>query len=435
MVMAISLRYKSMIYLIIFLMFVCGGGNTAQYIGHVQIKCEPEVQIFLDGNFLGKTRSEMGGLILENVPSGKHSLKAVKEGCQPLEVQINLSEGQVYMHEFKAFLPQVATYEEGQESQSRETPKTGKIIIQSLPMECTITIPSLNVRDMQKKKDRRILDKVPAGEYKMEFSALNRTLPYTLYLKPDQTVKIMVNFLKGAVNEENVRADGTSMASRTAGTGDIPAIAPPTPAGTTAPSAGTILYSDTFTGPDRIRPANWKILGTDSSDFWYTFENQFTTGNGDNLPGFDGYSYAVLQVPGSETWTDYSIQCSFWLRQANGQMILVARWKDKDNHYEGVLESFRSNRYLRITRVVNGKRNDLKTLQNGQDGIFIPPVEDAYSPSDAETMRFTVSGSKLSLSFADQIEIEAEDGSLKAGTAGLGECYYFIFFDNVIVQK
>jgi len=433
--MTISMRYKSMTYLIIFLMFLCGGAHSEQAVGHVQIKCEPEVQIFLDGNFAGKTRADMGGLILENIPSGKHRLKAVKEGFQPLEKDIILSEGQVYMHEFKAFPSQVATYEEGQESQSRESPKTGKIIIQSLPMECAISIPALNVQGMQKKKDRRILDKVPAGEYQMEFSALNKTLPYTVYLKPDQTVRIMVNFLKGAVNEENVPTNVTSMASRTAGSGDIPAIDPPTPAGTTAPSAGAILYSDTFTGPDKSRPANWKILGADSGEFWYIFENQLTTGNGDNLPGFSGYSYAIIQLPGSETWTDYSIQCSFWLRQANGQLILVARWKDKDNHYEGVLESFQGNRYLRITRILNGKRVNLKTLQNGQDGIFIPPVEDAYSPNDAETMRFTVSGSKLTLSFADQIELEAEDDSLKAGTAGLGEWYYFIFFDNVIVQK
>ena len=433
--MTISMRYKSMTYLIIFLMFLCGGAHSEQAVGHVQIKCEPEVQIFLDGNFAGKTRADMGGLILENIPSGKHRLKAVKEGFQPLEKDIFLSEGQVYMHEFKAFPSQVATYEEGQESQSRESPKTGKIIIQSLPMECAISIPALNVQGMQKKKDRRILDKVPAGEYQMEFSALNKTLPYTVYLKPDQTVRIMVNFLKGAVNEENVPTNVTSMASRTAGSGDIPAIDPPTPAGTTAPSAGAILYSDTFTGPDKSRPANWKILGADSGEFWYIFENQLTTGNGDNLPGFSGYSYAIIQLPGSETWTDYSIQCSFWLRQANGQLILVARWKDKDNHYEGVLESFQGNRYLRITRILNGKRVNLKTLQNGQDGIFIPPVEDAYSPNDAETMRFTVSGSKLTLSFADQIELEAEDDSLKAGTAGLGEWYYFIFFDNVIVQK
>ena len=433
--MEISLRYKPMTYLIMFLMFVCGGGNTAQYVGHVQIKCEPDVQIFLDGNFLGKTRSEIGGLILENVPSGKHSLKAVKEGHLPLEATIELAAEQVLLYEFKAFLPQVATYEEGPESQSRETPKTGKIIIQSLPMECTITIPALNVRDMQKKKDRRILDKAPAGEYKMEFSALNRTLPYTLYLKPDQTVKIMVNFLKGAVNEENVRTDGTSMASRTAGTGDIPALAPPSPSGTTAPSAGAILYSDTFTAPDRIRPANWKILGTDLSDYWYIFENQFTTGNGDNLPGFDGYSYAVLQVPGSEMWTDYSIQCSFWLRQANGQAILIARWKDKDNHYEGVFESSNGQRYLRIQRMLNGQRKLLKMLKNGDDGIFIPPLENAQSAADTETMKFTVSGSRLKLSLADQIHLEAEDASLKAGTAGLGEWYYFIFFDNVIVRK
>ena len=44
--------------------------------GYIQIKAPPGIMIFLDGNLKGKTTSEQGGLILQDVPAGSHEIKA-----------------------------------------------------------------------------------------------------------------------------------------------------------------------------------------------------------------------------------------------------------------------------------------------------------------------------------------------------------------------
>ncbi|MCD4819996.1 MAG: formylglycine-generating enzyme family protein [Candidatus Cloacimonetes bacterium] len=44
----------------------------------IYIKCKPNVQILLDDEIVGSTTSEMGGLLINNVVSGSHVLKAIE---------------------------------------------------------------------------------------------------------------------------------------------------------------------------------------------------------------------------------------------------------------------------------------------------------------------------------------------------------------------
>lgn len=198
---------------------------------------------------------------------------------------------------------------------------------------------------------------------------------------------------------------------------------------------GDILFSDTFTGTDGTHPAKWNILNAPQTGFWFLREGQFCTGNGDDLVGGDGYSYALINIPNTQSWTDYAIQCSSWIYQANGKVLLVARWVDERNHYEGVLESYKDGRRLRIEKVFNGERKTLVVAEDGKDGVVIPRMENGTSPADARLLKFTVAGSKLTLNLADLVTVEADDASFNAGGAGLGVWYHYVFFDDVIVQK
>ena len=60
-----------------------------------------------------------------------------------------------------------------------------------------------------------------------------------------------------------------------------------------------ILFSDTFAAPDGIRPKGWKIVeeNLDPQLFWKLRNEQFFTGNGDNIPIPDGYSFAIVDAP------------------------------------------------------------------------------------------------------------------------------------------
>jgi len=447
---------KNFIFILVLLMISLVGWPL-EFVGHIQIKCEPGAQIFLDGNNMGSTRSDVGGLILQDVPSGKHTLKAGKEGYQSLEADIDLAGEQVLIYEFKSFIPTFETYEEGEESESTTVVKTGKIIIQTLPVECSISIPSLSVESLQKTKDKRIFDKVPAGIYEIELVSLEKKVKYNLHVKEDDTVRLMVNFINEKITEESLsdKTDQPAPRADDAATIASPSASPPQqrldngwspsseiPAPVVSPIAQTqeasqdqVLFTDAFPGQDKTRPEKWLILKADSPDFWYLQAGELATGNGDNLKGGDGYSYAIITAPGSNAWTDYSIESSCWIRQANGRVLLAARWQDENNHYEGVFETFQGDCVLKIEKVMNGKREALKIMEKGSDGSPLPALENTPSSAQSAHLRFTVSGSMLTLTLEDKFTIGAEDGSFSSGTAGLGEWYHYIHFDNVVVKK
>jgi tetratricopeptide (TPR) repeat protein len=198
---------------------------------------------------------------------------------------------------------------------------------------------------------------------------------------------------------------------------------------------GQILFSDTFTGRDGTRPSGWTITDAPEKGFWYLKDGQFSTGNGDDLLTPSGFSYAIVSAPGCEAWRDYSVQCSVWIFQNNGRILLLARWQDKDNHYEGTLETYQGKRSLYIDKLSKGRRTTLARVRDGEGSIVIPKIEGGASSADARLMNFTVAGSRLILSFAGQKYLEADDQTFPSGTAGLGEWYHFAYFDDFIVQQ
>jgi len=198
---------------------------------------------------------------------------------------------------------------------------------------------------------------------------------------------------------------------------------------------GQILFSDTFTGRDGTRPSGWTIIDAPEKGFWYLKDGQFSTGNGDDLLTPSGFSYAVVNAPGCEAWKDYSVQCSVWIFQENGRILLLARWQDKDNHYEGTLETYKGIRSMFIDKLSKGRRTTLARVRDGVGGVVIPKVEGATSSADAHIMNFTIVGSRLTLSFGGQKYLEVEDQTFPSGTVGLGEWYHFAYFDDFIVQQ
>jgi len=412
--------------------------TRAEEVGHIQIKCEPNVQIYLDGDFQSVTREQLGGFIIQDVAPGKHVLTAVKEGYQPLKATIELSPNQVYTHEFNSFIPKFETYEEGDISHTDLTENTGKIIIQSLPVECTIKIPTLGVDSMNKTKDRRILDKVPSGTYAMEFFALGKMVQYELSLQPHETMRILVNFLKEEITTESELHEPQKVPVKSIQNGQMPDIsmkqpeapqAPPhnTIVANNAPPPGNILFFDDFEGRNKSRPKGWRCINAPSEEYWYLKDGDFSTGNGDKLTEHNGYSYAIINAPESENWRDYTVESTVWIRQSNGRALLLARWQDEDNHYEGVFESYEGDRYLKIQKVVSGTRNTLEMIKDGEAGRKIPKLEDGNSHDDAKKLIFTVSGSRLVLKLEDLV-LEAKDESISKGSPGLGQWYNFVHF-------
>jgi hypothetical protein len=183
-----KMKYKKIMF-VFFLLFsislICLFA-LAQEVGYIQIKCEAEVTVFLDNNFVGNTTSELGGLILQDVPVGSHVIKIVKEGCQPQSVKIDLKENEIYLYEVS--LKQ----------------KIGALLVETIPIDCIIEIPLLNIdgyHDGNKTEKAWEVSDIPVGSYKINFLALGKKVKYNLRIEEGTKKHLLVNILKNEVKE------------------------------------------------------------------------------------------------------------------------------------------------------------------------------------------------------------------------------------------
>jgi len=165
---------------------------------YLQIKSEPNISIYIDGNFVGKTTAEYGGWIVEDISVGKHKIKIVKDGFLPQEDIVNISAGAVNTYVVKTFRPKIQITQTGEVESSTIQLKTGSIIIQSIPIEISISIPSLGINS-RKTNDKWEAEDVPVGSFDAKFSYGSRTINETLYIEEGRLLHIMVNILGGNI--------------------------------------------------------------------------------------------------------------------------------------------------------------------------------------------------------------------------------------------
>lgn len=177
------------------------GNVRADGVGHLQIKCGPGIQIFLDGNLKGISSDDVGGMILQDIPAGRHQIKAVKSGFQPQVETLEVSQGQVATLTFKPFVPKLKISESGAQQEAQVKLKVGILLMQSLPIECGITIKALGVNGIRKTKDQWKVEGIPVGSYEIIGSALGKTLTHSFDIVDGQTTELMLNFITGKVTD------------------------------------------------------------------------------------------------------------------------------------------------------------------------------------------------------------------------------------------
>lgn len=182
---------------------------AAQGTGHIQVTCEPGVQVFLNGTLQGITSAEVGGLILQEVAAGTHTLKVIKPGFNPQEAAVQVTAGKVFEFRVRPFTPKVEITERGQAVQQQVVLQVGKLLVQSLPVACAIRIPDLAL-ESSKTSDEWEAAQVPVGQYTAVFQALGKSLTNTFAVTEGQTTHLFVNFVEGKVQdrsaEERARA-------------------------------------------------------------------------------------------------------------------------------------------------------------------------------------------------------------------------------------
>lgn len=167
---------------------------------YIQVISKSGVSVFLDDTFKGKTSVDMGGLIIEDVSSGSHTLKFVKEGFNPQEERINIKSGEVFSYRVKDFIPKIKISQKGNEDENSIELITGDLKIQSLPISINISIPKLGINS-KKDEDEWLGEDIPTGEYNSTFTWNGKKLNKTILIETDKITHILVNFPKMEVED------------------------------------------------------------------------------------------------------------------------------------------------------------------------------------------------------------------------------------------
>ena len=162
---------------------------------YIQVISEPGISVFLDNIFKGKTTQDMGGIIVENVEGGVHTIKFIKTGYKLQESSIFIRAGEVFTYTVQPFNPKISISEKGNTDEQNIDLQVGSLKIQSLPIQIDINIPSLGV-NRKKSMDEWEASNIPQGNYDAEFRWEGRVLSETINIHSDWQTHLFVNMVK-----------------------------------------------------------------------------------------------------------------------------------------------------------------------------------------------------------------------------------------------
>ncbi|MEO0515300.1 MAG: hypothetical protein AAF086_08415, partial [Planctomycetota bacterium] len=174
--------------------------------GHVQVRGEAGINVFIDSDFKGTTTAEQGGLIITNVPSGMRTLLFTKDGFRGQEDAVDIESGRVYVYDISPFRPIVKVEQEGDVNDAVIQQEVGSLQISTLPVECKITIDKLGIMpDRNGAKNQEIwrLPEVPAGNYDIIFSAIGKRLIASVQIDGNSQIELFVNFVTGEIEQKD----------------------------------------------------------------------------------------------------------------------------------------------------------------------------------------------------------------------------------------
>ena len=191
-----------------------------------------------------------------------------------------MKSGEVFVWTVEPFIPKIEISQEGDTYKSDIKRKFGSLLVQSLPIECTITINQLGIKEQEKTMDRWKADKIPTGTYAIEFNWKNVSLSENVEIKSKLNTEVFVNFIKKEVDitmekdqetESYYKDDNIDrMVFVQGGTFQMGS----TNGGSDEKPVHTVTIDDFYIGKYEVTQKEWKeIMGNNPSNF-----------KGDNLP-------------------------------------------------------------------------------------------------------------------------------------------------------
>ncbi|MBB2144806.1 PEGA domain-containing protein [Pedobacter sp. LMG 31464] len=186
---------------LLFIFLTLGASKAFSQKSYIQVSGEPNLSVYLDGELKGKTTVEYQGYIIDNVSPGAHIIKVVKDGYIPFQETITVKANEVFAYKVKPFSRQGVTISEQGNAASSEKKvdiPTGKLIIQSVPIEIKITIPQVEgLKDITKTKDQWTVSDISEGSYDLQLNFGSKSITKRINILGGFTTSVFVNMISG----------------------------------------------------------------------------------------------------------------------------------------------------------------------------------------------------------------------------------------------
>jgi cell division septation protein DedD len=169
---------------------MCMGIAASAVAGNLWIVCEPGLDVFLDGEFVGVSEQAEGGKHLPGISTGEHTIRIEKDGFTPAEysLDVGVAATQIVVGEL---LAEVAEESSDASQETLENQAAGTIEITSDPRECNVKFASQRILKTQ---PIMTFPGLPVGEHKLWFENSATVLSATVAVEAARTVRVVVDF-------------------------------------------------------------------------------------------------------------------------------------------------------------------------------------------------------------------------------------------------
>ncbi len=165
--------------------------------GEVHVQAEAGVAVKVDGTDQGKTTDADGGLIVRDLPPGKHQVTAVKPDCHPQSGEVSVEPGETAVFACKAFKPILTIVEEGEPPDPTLPQKKATLFVRSSPPECVIDCEPLGLEGAKKTKETWTAFGIPDGAFEIAFTAGGKKISHRAQFRIGRRVRLGVDFETG----------------------------------------------------------------------------------------------------------------------------------------------------------------------------------------------------------------------------------------------
>ncbi len=169
---------------------------AVSFAGDIQVLCAPDLDVFLDGVFVGTSSAREEGLYLTDVAKGVHTIRVEKEGFVPRSFEVEVSALAMEL-EVEELLPKEQTLVESKAAGPAVAQATGTLVVVSAPQNCVVEIDG---RVESKSTPHLIIPGLAAGEHTVSFRKPGyKEISGLVVVRPGEEVRIRGNLKAGKI--------------------------------------------------------------------------------------------------------------------------------------------------------------------------------------------------------------------------------------------